>query len=140
MKVYKLSEEEFKSQKTFAIVGGVLCLIAAFANGYIFFMDYSNNVLSTVAFTGAAVLMFKSISNLDRFRFELDGTVLTSYLKEDKYYEYDLTKVEIEINEKSKRSRINIIENDNVVAIFRASDVGEKAFKELINDVKVYSK
>ncbi len=136
MKVYKLSEEEFKKSKNFAIIAGVLFMVVAVINAYLFFMDYSGNVSSVLIFGGIGIAMFKSISNLDRFRFELDGTVLTSYLREDKYYEYDLTKVDVEFNLKTKRSRINIIENDKVVAIFRATDVGAVAFNELIDDVK----
>ncbi len=135
MKVYKINEVELKKQKRFAIIGGVLCTLIAVISAYLFFMDYSGNVSSVVIFGGIGIAMFKSISNLDRFRFELDGTVLTSYLRKDKYYEYDLTKVEVEINDKSKKPRLNIIENDKVVAIFRASDIGEIAFKELINDL-----
>ncbi len=135
MKIYKISEEEYKKQKAIHIISGVLCLIVSAITGYQYFMDYSEKASTMVVFGILGITFLKAISNLDRFHFELNGTILTSYLKDKIYYQHDLTKVEVEIVEKRKRSKILIIENDNVKSIFRESDIGETAFDELKNDV-----
>ncbi len=140
MKVYKVSEEEYKKQKTTHIISGVLCIIVATISAYLFFMDYSDNISSTVVFGAVGITLFKAISNIDRFHFELNGTVLTSYLKDKVYSQSDLSNAEIEIKEKRKNSKIYVFENDRATAIYRSSDIGINAFNELLKDISAIKK
>ncbi len=136
MKIYRLSEEKLKKQTTTQILLGSVTLLLAVISGYSYFVNDIGNVTFTVVLCFISSIFFKAISNLDRFRFELDGTVLTSYLKDSVYYQYDLLNVDVEIVEKNKTSKIIIFENDEAKAIFRASDIGPEAFDELINDTR----
>ncbi len=135
MKVYKLDEKLLKKKKVSSIIGGILFIIVGIINCYMFVNGYSRTVAGTVFFLVAGFSMLSTTTKLDKFYFELEGTVLTSYLRGKKFSSHDLTKVDVEIKNHDKKPKITIMENGKVKAIHNAGYVGLDAFNEMIKDV-----
>ncbi len=140
MKVYKLDEKKLKKQKLMNILGGIVALILCAIDAYLFVLGYTRTVASTSFFGALGVSLLMAVSSLEKFYYELDGNVLTSYIRGKKFSQHDLTKVEVEIKEKKKKSKITIKEHGRVKAVHKGNYVGVEAFDELINDVKVVLK
>ncbi len=136
MKVYKLDEKKLKKNKTAYTGSGILCLVFCVINAYLFVSGYTQTIASTTFFGALGATMLITASSLEKYYYELEGSVLTAYVKGKKFREHDLTKVKVEIKEKKKNSKIIIIENGKVKAIHIGNYVGVDAFNELINDVK----
>ncbi len=137
MKIYKLNEKALKKEKTKYTISGIVSIVVSCINAYFFIIGYNTSVASTVFFGVCGFTLLVSVSKLDRFYYELNGNVLTSYLRGRKFCDHDLTKVDVEIKENKKKSKITISENGKVKAIHRGNYVGVEAFDELINDVKL---
>ncbi len=136
MKVYKLGQKELKRLKVSYTISGLLSLLVCGINIYLYVMGYSSTSSGAAVFGVVGFTMLVTVPELGKFYFELDGTVLTSYIRGKMFSQHDLVKVEVVIKDKKKKSKITISENGKTRAIHKPTYIGVDAFSEMMSDVK----
>ncbi len=135
MKVYKLDEKSLKKKKITTTISGLAFIFISCINAYFVAMGVSETTTGVAMFLIAGVAMFMSLRKIDQFYFELDGSVLTSYLRGRQFCKHDLKQVQVSIRNDIKRPKITILENGKVKAIHNATYIGVESFNEMIEDV-----
>ncbi len=139
MKTYKLSDVELKTKKMMYLVTIVLCIFTSVISIGAIFVGYKTglSIALSVVFICNALINILTKNKLGKNYFELDGNVLTAYLKGKNPTKFDISQVDFIIKEHKKYPMIIISANGKAKAMYNSKDIGVKAFNEMIEDINI---